>query len=75
MATTKVYRVMTQDHMVRYYHFSTLSRAREFVREWVRDNQDWGIYPEIDTLVVELNAKGIARALDNFIDLTCANEG
>lgn len=76
-ATTKVYRVMVQDHMIRHYHFATRREAVAFGREWMGENNDSGDCPppEIDTLVVELNARGIAQALQDFIDLTCANEG
>ena len=77
MATTKVYRVVAQDYMIRHWHFPTLGGAQAFAREWIKDNDPDGEHgpPEIDVLVVPLNAKGIAQALNNFIDMTCANEG
>jgi hypothetical protein len=71
-ATTKVYRVTTYDEMLRHYHFPTKSAAKAFVRQCAPDHGDG---PEIDTLVVPLNARGIAEALDDFIAITCANEG
>lgn len=76
-ATTKVYRVMAQDYMVRHYHFPTKGAAKAFVREWMRESNPDGDFdaPEIDVLVVPLNASGIAEALDDFIAITCANEG
>lgn len=76
-ATTKIYRVMTQDHMIRHHHFATKREAQAFAREWAKESNPDGDFgaPEIDTITVELNARGIAQALDDFIDLTCANEG
>lgn len=76
-AITKVYRVMAQDHMVRHWHFATKTEARAFAREWVKENDPNREFdtPEIDTLVIPLNARGIADALDDFISLICANEG
>ena len=76
-ANTKVYRVMVQDHMVRHYHFATKGKAKAFGREWTKENDPDGEFgaPEIDIVTVPLNAKGIAEALDDFIGMTCANEG
>lgn len=76
-ATTKIYRVTAQDHMVRHWYFAKLGGARAFAMEWERDHNRGGEFdaPEIDTIVVPLNAHGIAKALNDFIDLTCANEG
>lgn len=76
-ATTKVYRVMVYDNMIRHYHFATKREAKVFARDWSKENNADGEFgvPEIDTLTVSLNARGIADALDDFISLTCANEG
>ncbi len=75
--TTKIYRVTAQDHMVRYWHFPTKWEATVFAREWSKENsQDCDEpEPEIHILTIPLNARGIAKALNDFIDFTCANEG
>ena len=76
-ATTKIYRVMAQDHMMRHWHFSMKRDAKLFARNWKKENDPENEYdaPEIDVLIVPLNARGIAEALDDLIDMTCANEG
>ncbi len=76
-ANTKIYRVMAQDHMVRYWHFASKSAAHAFAKEWNKENNSDGDYgePEIEVVTVPLNARGIAEALDDFISMTCVNEG
>lgn len=76
-ANTKVYRVMTQDYMIRHYHFASKGKAKAFAREWMKESNPEREFdaPEIDVLVVPLNARGIAETFDDFISLTCANEG
>jgi hypothetical protein len=76
-ATTKVYRVATFDAMIRHWHFATKREAVVFSRRWQRENdpdREFG-KPEIDVLIVPLNATGVANAMNGFIDLICANEG
>ena len=75
--TTTVYQVTTYDGMIRHYHFGTKGEAQDFVRGWRKENDSEKVYevPSIHSLVVPLNARGIAQALDDFVSYTCANEG
>lgn len=74
---TTVYRVAALGNMIRHYHFPTKRAAMAFIREEMADpdhDPDWG-EPEIDVVTVTLNAAGVAEALNDFISMTCVNEG
>jgi hypothetical protein len=76
-ATTKIYRVVTYDDFPRHYHFATKREATVFVQEWRKSLEEYSrsSEPDIDVVIVTLNARGIAEALDNLISATCMNEG
>jgi hypothetical protein len=76
-ATTKIYRVVTYDDFPRHYHFATKQEALIFVQEWRKDLPEYSkaSEPDIGVVVIKLNARGIAEALDDVISMTCMNEG
>lgn len=73
--TTTIYRVTAMDHMIRHWHFATKAEAKDFARQWKKDEGAEYDLPDIEPVTVTMNARGIAQALDDFINMTCANEG
>lgn len=74
----RIYSVVTHDRAFRYYYYGSKKEAVEdawrFRQQYREDDEidNWSV--EIETIHVEPTRAGIARALQDVIDMTCTNE-
>lgn len=74
----RIYTVVTYDRAHRYYYYGTkkeaVADAKRFRQQYREDDEidSWSV--EIEVINVEPTRAGIARAMQDIIDMACANE-